>query len=323
MAAPDKGKALFADSDGQFRRKASAFRDFISADPSSKFPAEKDRYVLYIHIGCPWAHRTNIVRSLKGLEDTIQLVVLDASEQPGRGWHFSGERGFEKDPLYGFKWLSELYKKADASYEGRYLVPTLWDKKKETIVSNESSEIIRMFYSEFDAFLPEHLRESSKGEKGLFPTQLHTEIEAMNEWVYDKINNGVYKTGFASSQEAYEEHVHPIFKSLDRLESHLLEKNTPYLFGDFITEADIRLYTTLIRFDVAYFTIFRCNLKMIRYEYPQLHEWLRRLYWDESEKTNGGAFKKTVDFQSYRVGYAKATSLPVVPVGPKPDILPL
>jgi putative glutathione S-transferase len=167
------------------------------------------------------------------------------------------------------------------------------------VVNNESSEIIRMFYTEFDALIPESLREISKGNKSLLPVHLQKDIDAMNAWVYDTINNGVYKTGFATAQEAYEEHVHPIFASLDRLEEHLGQPgHNPYLFGDYITEADIRLYPTLIRFDVAYYTIFKCNLKMIRHDYPRLHEWLRRLYWDESERTNGGAFKKTVDFQA-------------------------
>jgi hypothetical protein len=169
----------------------------------------------------------------------------------------------------------------------------------ETIVSNESSEIIRMFYTEFDAFIPEHLRELSKGDKTLLPEHLRKEIDAMNDWVYNDINNGVYKTGFATSQDAYEEHVYKVFQGLDRVEEHLGQPgHSPYLFGDHITDADIRLYTTLIRFDVAYFGIMKCNLKMIRYEYPRLHDWLRRLYWDESERTNGGAFKKTVNFQA-------------------------
>jgi putative glutathione S-transferase len=172
-------------------------------------------------------------------------------------------------------------------------------KIAETIVSNESSEIIRMFYTEFDAFIPEHLREASKGDKGLLPEHLREEIEAMNEWVYDDLNNGVYKTGFAQSQEAYEEHVYPVFKALDRLEEHLGQPgHGSYLFGDHITEADIRAYTTILRFDVAYVTIFKCNLKMIRYDYPRLHDWLRNLYWDKSRTTNGGAFKSTVDFQA-------------------------
>lgn len=159
-----------------------------------------------------------------------------------------------------------------------------------------------MFYTEFDALIPEQLRESSKGNKSLFPEHLKKEIEAMNEWVYSDINNGVYKTGFATTQEAYEEHVYKVFEGLDRVEEHLGQQgHNPYLFGDHITEADIRLYTTLIRFDVAYFSIMKCNLKMIRYDYPRLHQWLRRLYWDESERTNGGAFKNTVDFQSVSV----------------------
>jgi putative glutathione S-transferase len=155
-----------------------------------------------------------------------------------------------------------------------------------------------MFYTEFDAFLPTHLRESTKGDNALLPPHLQSAIEEMNAWVYNDLNNGVYKTGFATSQSAYLEHVYPVFAALDRLEKHLSERGTPYLFGEHITEADIRLYPTIVRFDVAYVTIFKCNLKMIRFEYPRLHEWLRRLYWDESERTNGGAFKKTVYFQA-------------------------
>lgn len=147
--------------------------------------------------------------------------------------------------------------------------------------------------------LPEEKRESTKSANGLFPDHLRKEIEEMNDWVYNTINNGVYKVGFASSQEAYEEHVFPLFKSLDRIEDHLGNPaHQPYLFGKSITEADIRLFTTMIRFDVAYFTIFKCNLKMIRYEYPAIHRWLRNLYWDESERTNDGAFHKTVRFQA-------------------------
>lgn len=156
-----------------------------------------------------------------------------------------------------------------------------------------------MFYTEFDAFIPEHLRESTKGPKGLFPPHLRSEIDEMNDWIYDTVNNGVYKTGFATSQAAYEEHVYAVFKSLDRLEAHLSEpEHQPYLFGDHITEADIRLYPTIVRFDVAYFTIFKCNLRMVRYEYPKIDQWLRRLYWESGSATNGGAFKKTTHFPS-------------------------
>lgn len=154
-------------------------------------------------------------------------------------------------------------------------------------------------YTEFDAFIPDHLRESTKGEEGLYPSKLRSEIDAMNEWVYPTINNGVYKTGFATSQEAYEANVYPLFESLDRIEEHLDQpRHHPYLFGENISEADIRLYTTLIRFDVAYYPIMGCNLKMIRYDYPRIHDWLRNLYWDEGPKTNGGAFKKTSHFES-------------------------
>lgn len=197
-----------------------------------------------------------------------------------------------------------------------------------------------MFYTEFDAFIPENLRESAKGEKGLYPPQLRAEINDMNEWVYDTINNGVYKAGFAATQEAYEASVFPIFESLDRIEEHLSQPgHQPYLFGESITEADIRLYTTMIRFDVAYYSVMGCSLKMVRHDYPRIHEWLRKLYWDESERTNGGAFKKTTHFETvihptqdlkkalinsqYKPGYAAAKGLKVVPVGPTPDILPL
>jgi putative glutathione S-transferase len=156
-----------------------------------------------------------------------------------------------------------------------------------------------MMYTEFDAFIPEYRRESVKGAKGLYPPQLRSQIDAMNEWVYDTINNGVYKTGFAATQEAYEANVYPLFKSLDRVEEHLSQPgHHPYLFGEDITEADIRLYTTMIRFDVAYYPVMGCNLKMIRYEYPRIHDWLRNLYWDEGDKTNGGAFKKTSHFET-------------------------
>ncbi len=172
-------------------------------------------------------------------------------------------------------------------------MPVLWDTKTETIVNNESAEIVQMLETEFDAFIPEERRESVRP---LFPESLRDEIETMNAWVYDSINNGVYKTGFASTQEAYDENLTKVFDGLDRIEKHLKEKGGKYLFGDHITEADIRLFTTVVRFDAAYFTLFRCNLRMIRYEYPKLHDWIRRLYWDEGAESNGGAFRETTKF---------------------------
>ncbi|KAL3473624.1 haloacid dehalogenase [Aspergillus californicus] len=320
-----------ADKDGHFRRKDSVFRSWISRSPGADFPPEKDRYVLYLNYGCPWAHRTNIVRSLKGLEDIIELVICDFELGP-EGWLFSGRNGsVDKEPLYGFTKMSELYFKADPAYTGRYTVPVLWDKKHETIVNNESSEIIRMFYAEFDDLLPEERREVNKPGGGLYPAHLREEIDGMNEWVYNRINNGVYKTGFATTQKAYEENLYPLFEALDRVEAHLAQQgHGPYLFGEHITDADVRLYTTIARFDVAYYLIFRCNLKMIRYEYPLLDRWYRRLYYDESEKTNGGAFGKTTFFDIFKFGYLVSvgkkqgidSSELVIPAGPKPDILP-
>lgn len=255
--------------------------------------------MLYINTGCPWASRTNLVRTLKGLESIIDMVLLDWELFP-EGWSFTGRYGTApKDPLYGFTRLSELYYKANPKYTGRFTVPVLWDKKKETIVSNESSEIIRMFYTEFDALLPEELRESSKPNGGLLPKELEAEIDEMNKWVYDTINNGVYKAGFATVQEAYNDAVTELFKSLDRVEEILqtrAKKNEgPYLFGKYVTEADIRLYPTIARFDVAYHTLFMCNLYLIREHYPYIQTWLQRLYWDETEATRG-AFKKSTDF---------------------------
>ncbi|KAF9886153.1 hypothetical protein FE257_011978 [Aspergillus nanangensis] len=320
-----------ADQDGHFRRKASTFRSSISRSPDAEFPAAKDRYVLYLAWGCPWAHRTNIVRTLKGLESIIQLVVLDPELGPD-GWFFSGRWDTDThDPIYGFKLIQQLYHKASPDYTGRFTIPVLWDKQKETIVNNESSEIIRMFYTEFDDLLPEECREVNQPGGGLYPAHLRGEIDAMNEWVYDKINNGVYKTGFATSQEAYDANVYALFEALDRVEAHL-EKggdDRPYLFGEQITEADVRLYTTVCRFDVAYYLIFRCNLKMIRHDYPRIDRWYRRLYYDESERTRGGAFKKTTFFYLYKYNYLKALGKrmggdqTVVPAGPSPDILPL
>ncbi|KAI1772048.1 glutathione S-transferase [Hypoxylon cercidicola] len=317
--------------DGHFTRPASTFRSFISADPNSQFPAEKGRYALYISPGCPWAHRTIIVRALKRLEDVIDLYILSSS-MGDKGWFFNGSHGsLPKDPLYGFTYLRDLYFKADPDFNGRFTVPVLWDKKAHTMVNNESSEIIRMLYSEFDALLPEEHREASKPGGGLYPEHLRAEIDAMNDWVYHTVNNGVYKCGFAGKQESFDENVYPLFASLDRLEDILAAHGKPFLLGDQLTEADVRLYTTVARFDVAYHTVFQCNLKSIRHDYPRLHLWFRRLYWDEGDRTAGAFHRTTAPWIGlYAEGYAKArasvtkSQAPViVPRGPAVLVEPL
>lgn len=273
------------------------------------------------------------MRHLKGLESIIDLYQLHIVMGP-EGWYFSGENGsLTSDPLHGFTKIKDLYLKADPSYTGRYTVPVLWDKKTDVLVNNESSEIIRMLYTEFDDLIPEKLREVNHPAGGFYPEALRGEIDDLNSWVYDTVNNGVYKSGFATAQESYEENVTKLFSSLDRLEEQL-SHGKKYLLGDSLTDADIRLYTTLARFDVAYYSVFMCNVKMIRHDYPLLHSWLRRLYWDGDE--NGqfrGAFYRTTEpwLAHYAYGYAhsrwkivnqESGSL-VVPLGPAVKMLPL
>ncbi|KAI8164587.1 Glutathione S-transferase omega-like 2 [Colletotrichum sp. SAR 10_70] len=313
---------------GGFERTEAQFRNFISKDPNSKFPAEKGRYALYVSPGCPWCHRVMIVRALKRLEDYVDLYIADMG-MGKEGWHFTDSPEAAKygvlpeDPVYGFKTIKELYLKASPGYEGRVTVPVLWDKKAHTLVSNESSEIIRMLYTEFDHLLPEADREDNRPGGGLYPQKLQKEIDEINEWVYHTVNNGVYKCGFAFTQTAYEDNVDHLFQSLDRLESIL--KTRPFLLGDTITEADVRLFPTIARFDVAYVPIFQCNLGTIRNDYPNLHLWYRRLYWDQSERTHGAFFNTTDTWISrFKEGYGNARARVlgiqgplIIPKGPR------
>ncbi|KAK9367188.1 glutathione S-transferase [Lipomyces kononenkoae] len=297
-----------ADKDGKFRRQSSSFRDVISVD-HPKFRPEKGRYVLYVNSGCPWAHRTLLMRKLKGLEEIIDVVFLHWALGE-KGWYFKNEgESVAKDPYYGYTLLREFYFKADPSYDKRFTVPVLWDLKHETIVNNESSEIIRIFNTAFNDLLP-----PAKAAIDVYPEKLRGEIDQVNEWVYNKVNNGVYKTGFATTQEAYDENVYPLFESLGRLEK-MLSDGREFVMGSKLTDVDIRLYPTIVRFDAAYFTLFRCNIKMIRYGYPNLHKWLLHLYYDLPE-----IFKATTFLEQLKKGYA-STRCGITPAGPIPLIM--
>ncbi|KAF4618511.1 hypothetical protein D9613_010018 [Agrocybe pediades] len=242
---------------------------------------------------CPaWATRTLIVRKLKGLENLIPVTVVSPF-MGADGWPFAQVSPFpaaDEDPLYKSAHVKDLYFKADPDYSGRFTVPVLWDKKLHTIVNNESSEIIRIFNTAFNDFIP-----ADKAEITYYPEALRKEIDELNEWVYHDINNGVYKSGFASTQEAYEKAVHTLFNSLDRVEKLLTGKE--YLIGDRLTEADIRLFVTIIRFDPVYVGHFKCNIRTIRNGYPAIHKWMQNLYW------NNPAFKDTTNFEHIKAHY--------------------
>ncbi|KAI1172732.1 ubiquitin-activating enzyme E1 1 [Nemania sp. FL0916] len=321
------------DKSGEFKRQASSFRNWISDAPDAEFPPEKGRYHLYVSYACPWAHRTLIARKLKGLEEFVSYSVVHW-HMGEKGWRFAtledadaaGEN-VVPDPLpghEGYTHLRHLYLAADPEYKGRFTVPVLFDKKTDRIVNNESSEILRMFGSVFDS----KLSPSSAGTKlDLYPESLREEIDKAGEWTYDLINNGVYKSGFATTQEAYERNVRALFDALDRVETQLGESESggPYFFGERLTETDVRLFVTLIRFDPVYVQHFKCNIRDIRSGYPAIHAWLRRLYWESS--STAPAFADTTNFLHIKNHYTKSHTqinpYSIAPVGPVPDILPL
>ncbi|PON20579.1 glutathione S-transferase [Trichoderma gamsii] len=313
----------FSDEKGNFKRPQAVLRNSISNKPGSKFPAERNRYHLYISYACPWAHRILIARKLKGLEDIIPFTCVHWLLKDG-GWRFvtaedndaEGENAVP-DPLHeGFTHLRQVYYETDADYQARFSVPVLYDKIQKTIVNNESSEILRMFGTEFDDIIDPKYRDVS-----LYPKALQSQIDEVHEWHYDNINNGVYKCGIASTQEAYERVVTELFEALDKVEDHLASTGGPYWFGQSLTEVDIRLYVTVIRFDPVYVQHFKCNIRDIRSGYPNIHKWLRNLYW------NIPAFKETTNFHHIKNHYTKSHTpinpLSITPVGPLPHILPL
>jgi len=291
---------------GRFVRKESAFRDWVRADGSTRFAPEAGRYHLYVSLACPWAHRTLIFRTLKGLEDAISLSVVDPY-MGSHGWEFGSSEGCIADGVNGARFLHEIYTKADPGYTGRVTVPVLWDRQHATIVSNESSEIIRMLNHEFDAI-------AGHPELDFHPESLHDEIAEQNDFVYPRINNGVYRCGFATTQEAYEEAFAELFDALGQLEKRLGRQR--YLAGDRITEADWRLFTTLVRFDPVYVGHFKCNLQRI-VDMPNLYGYLRELY-----QVPGIA--ETVDMthikRHYYGSHRTINPTGVVPVGPELDL---
>lgn len=295
---------------GRFVRQASQFRNWVTADGSpgltgkGGFKAEAGRYHLYISYACPWAHRTAIFRAIKGLEEIISLSVVNwfMGEQ---GWSFEPAEGVIPDSINHAEFLHQVYTKADPTYSGRVTVPILWDKQTATIVNNESAEIIRMFNSAFDGI--------GAVEGDYYPEALRDEINNLNDRIYNTVNNGVYKAGFATTQEAYEEAVTALFDTLDWLEERLSQQR--YLTGDKITEADWRLFTTLLRFDPVYVGHFKCNIRRI-VDYPNLWGYVRELY--QIPKVD-----RTVNFKHIKRHYYQShkTINPtgIVPIGPKLD----
>lgn len=288
---------------GRFERQVQQFRDWVTADGSSGFPAEPGRYRLYVSLACPWAHRTLIVRALKGLEDAIPVSVVSPYMR-SEGWVFDGTPGSTDEPLFGLKRLYELYVKAKPDFTGRVTVPVLWDTETDTIVNNESSEILRMLNSAFNAH-------SGDPDLDLYPEALRPEIDAINDEVYNAVNNGVYKAGFATTQAAYEDAFDALFATLDRLEARLEDRD--YLCGDRVTEADWRLFTTLYRFDPVYVGHFKCNLRRIA-DYPNLSRYLWRLY-----DTPGVAETCNLDHikTHYYASHATINPTGIVPKGPE------
>ena len=291
---------------GKFERQASKFRDKVSNEDGSTFPAESDRYHLYVSLACPWAHRALIFRKLKGLEAHIDVSVVHP-EMLDQGWEFKDYPGSKGDKLYNFDYAHQIYTKAEPEITTRVTVPILWDKRTETIVNNESAEIIRIFNSGFNSL--------TNNEDDYYPNAQREEIDAINNMVYHDINNGVYKAGFATTQEAYEEAVTALFCALDRVEERLSKQR--YLVGSKITEADWRLFTTLIRFDAVYHGHFKCNKKQIA-DYPNIYGYMKELY-----QVPGVA--ETVNFdhikRHYYYSHTMINPTQVIPVGPEQDLM--
>jgi len=298
--------------DGHFVRPATRFRNWVTPDGSAGptgeagFPAARDRYHLYVALPCPWAHRTVIMRVLKGLEDVVSMSVLEPLYGP-HGWRFGTSAATTPDTVNGARELAEIYLRAEPRYTGRVSVPVLWDKERRTIVNNESAEIIRMLNHAFGRF--------TNVRTDYYPPALREEIDRVNALVYENLNNGVYRAGFATSQQAYEEAFRAVFGALDELEQRLSRQR--YLVGNDITEADWRLFTTLVRFDAVYYSHFKCNLRRI-IDYPNLANYLRDLYQQEgvAATVNMDQIKR-----HYYASQRHVNPTGIVPLGPLLDFL--
>ena len=294
------------DARGNFLRQESRFRGRVTRDGSSGFRAEPGRYHLYVSLACPWAHRTLIFRALKGLDSAISVSIVDPLMLED-GWAFSEFPGCVPDTVNGARYLREVYTKADPRYSGRVTVPVLWDRETGAIVNNESSEIIRMLNGEFEDIARRH--------EDYYPQSLRAEIDAVNRLVYENINNGVYRCGFATTQEAYESAFDALFSALDELEARL--DRSRYLAGDRMTEADWRLFPTLVRFDAVYYGHFKCNQRRLG-DYPNLSNYVRDLY-----QVPGVA--ETVDMahikRHYYASHRHINPTGIVPKGPEIDFL--
>ncbi|MBW4936118.1 glutathione S-transferase family protein [Marinobacter sp. F4206] len=295
------------DEQGRFIRQTSPFRNWVTPDGSAGptgtggFRAEKGRYHLYVAYICPWASRALMVRELKGLKDLIGVTVVNP-RLTDQGWQFGGYPGADEDGLNGARYMHELYTRADPTISGRATVPVLWDKHTGTIVNNESADVVRMLNSAFRGIV-------DKGSD-LYPEDLASDIDSLNAYLYSDLNNGVYQAGFASSQEAYDEAYTKVFAALDELEARLADRR-PYLFGDRLTETDIRLFVTLVRFDAAYHGLFKCNRNTLQVM-PRLHAYMHRIL-----KLDGIA--STVNLDHIKAGYYSIKALNpsgIVPAGP-------
>lgn len=290
---------------GEFTRQSDVFRKWVTADGSSGYPSAAGRYHLYVSWACPWAHRTIIVRKLKKLEPVIGMTVVDPIRDE-RGWAFREGQGHSLDTINGFQFLHEAYTATDPNYVGRITVPVLWDCATKRIVTNSDDDLMRIFNAEFNRF--------TESPIDLYPEGLRREIDELNTFIYENVNDGVYRAGFATSQTAYERAVGRLFAALDQLETHLTTRR--YLFGPEFVETDWRLFVTLVRFDAVYHGHFKCNVRRI-IDYPNLFGYLKDLY-----QTDG--IRETVNFdhikRHYYVTHDDINPTRIVPIGPDQDL---